>query len=90
MESPSCAMLRAMDDLELAIAHLNTAIEHLAPPAQQLARDALSHLERARSLTSSGEVSGLSALTHWSLRIWSGHVVSRADSVNGDWQSAPA
>ena len=63
MESPSCAMLRAMDDLELAIAHLNTAIEHLAPPAQQLARDALSHLERARSLTSSGEVSGLSALT---------------------------
>lgn len=52
-----------MDDLDLAIAHLHSAIEHLAPVAQPAAREALAHLERARALGSSGDMSALSALT---------------------------
>lgn len=57
-------MLRAMDDLDLAITHLQNAIEHIALPAQQLARDALNELERARALNASvGDVSGLSTMS---------------------------
>lgn len=56
-------MLRSMDDLDPAIAHLHSAIEHLAPVAQPAAREALANLERARALGSSGDMSALSALT---------------------------
>ena len=56
-------MLRPMDDLDLAIAHLHSAIEHLAPVAQPAAREALANLERARALGSSGDMFALSALT---------------------------
>lgn len=52
-----------MDDLDLAIAHLHSAIEHLAPVAQPAAREALANLERARALGSSGDMFALSALT---------------------------
>ena len=62
-KSLCCAMLRAMDDLDLAIAHVNSAIEHLAPAAQPAAREALTHLERARALSVSGDITALSALS---------------------------
>ncbi|MFO0622253.1 MAG: helix-turn-helix domain-containing protein [Polyangia bacterium] len=52
-----------MDDLEIAVAHIRNTIEHVPPLAQQALQDALSHIERARSLSSSGDLSALTALS---------------------------
>ena len=52
-----------MDDLDLAAAHIRNTIEHMPPLAQQALHDALSHIERARSLCSSGDLSALTALS---------------------------
>lgn len=56
-------MLRGMDDLDLAVAHLHNTIEHLPPLAQEALRDALVHIERARSLSISGDLSALAAMS---------------------------
>ena len=45
-------MLRGMDDLDLAVAHLHNTIEHLPPLAQEALRDALKEI--------SGFVQGIS------------------------------
>ncbi len=52
-----------MDDLELSISHLTSAIPSLCPAAQAVAREALALLSRARSIVDSGDLSSLSALT---------------------------
>lgn len=52
-----------MEDLKLSISHLTSAIPLLSPAAQTAAREALSLLQRARSLSESGDLYSLSALT---------------------------
>lgn len=57
-------MLPRMDDLDLAITHLQSSIEHLPPPAQLLVQGAVSEIERARAMClPAGDVSSLSALS---------------------------
>ncbi len=55
-------MLRGMDDLDLAVAHLHNTIEHLPPLAQEALRDAILHIERARSLSVSSDLSALTSM----------------------------
>ncbi len=57
------AMLPGMDDLDLAVAHLHNTIEHLPPLAQEALRDALLHIERARSLSVSSDLSALASMS---------------------------
>lgn len=52
-----------MDDLDIAVAHLQNSIEHVPPLAQQALREALHHIESARALCSGGDLSALAAMS---------------------------